>query len=290
MLQEERLTQRKRCNWWQVLLATGWFAALSGCAPTVIEMEGHHVFNPAYLFYLESDARDGWQKPQEVLEALRLPADAVVADIGAGGGYFTERLARHLSGGGRVYAVDVQEVMIDTLRQRVSDRGLSNVEVVRGQFDDPNLPDGSCDLVFFSSVYKEINNRPTYLQRVRRCLQPGGRVAILEYRPGELTPGPPRWMRLSAEQIVGELEDAGFELIEAFDFLPRQSFQVFRPNGAGQDTSARLPSQRSSLGVVFVSGDFDEPAEVVQSDDIARTHVEIELERLAFDHVCTVHA
>ncbi|MDI6449127.1 class I SAM-dependent methyltransferase [Anaerobaca lacustris] len=239
---EGRRTKRRRHHCRQVLLATGLFAALGGCAPTVIDVEGHRVFNPAYLFYLESEARDGWQKPQEVLEALRLPADAVVADIGAGGGYFTERLARHLSEGGRVYAVDVQEVMIDALRQRVSDRGLSNVEVVRGRFDDPNLPEGSCDLVFFSSVYKEIDNRPAYLERVRRCLRPGGRVAILEYRPGELAPGPPRWMRLSAEQIVEELEDAGFEFIEAFEFLPRQSFQVFRPNGAGRDTSARLPS------------------------------------------------
>jgi ubiquinone/menaquinone biosynthesis C-methylase UbiE len=230
MHQERSRTRprRKHSHCGQVLLATGFFAALSGCAPTVIELEGHQVFNPAYLFYLESDARDGWQKPQEVLEALRLPPDAVVADIGAGGGYFTERLARHLSEGGRVYAVDVQEVMIDTLRQRVSDRDLSNVEVVRGRFDDPNLPEGSCDLVFFSSVYKEINNRPAYLQRIRRCLRPGGRVAILEYRPGELAPGPPQWMRLSAEQIAEELESAEFELAEAFDFLPRQSFQIFR--------------------------------------------------------------
>jgi ubiquinone/menaquinone biosynthesis C-methylase UbiE len=200
----------------------------SGCAPTLIDVEGHRVFNPAYLFYLESERRDAWQKPQEVLAALRLAPNAVVADIGAGGGYFTVRFARHLNAGGRVYAVDVQDVMIDQLRQRVRDEGLSNVEVVKGAFNGPGLPPASCDLCFFSSVYGEIEDRAGYLQKVRHCLKPGGHVAVLEYRPAEMAPGPPHQIRLGAEQIAQEFKTAGFELAEEFDFLPRESFQIFR--------------------------------------------------------------
>lgn len=212
----------------RLLVVVGLCVLASGCGPRLIDVEGHRVFNPAYLFYLESESRDEWQKPQEVLAALRLAPDAVVADIGAGGGYFTVRFARHLGAGGRVYAVDVQDVMIDKLRQRVQDEGLSNVEVVKGAFDDPGLPPNSCDLCFFSSVYDEIEDRVGYLQKVRRCLRPGGRVAILEFRPEGSTIGPPQRIRLSAEQIAKELKTAGFELTEEFDLLPRESFQVFR--------------------------------------------------------------
>jgi len=220
---------RKQCyHRYRNLVAVSLWITLSGCAP-MIDVEGHRVFNPAYLFYLESDGRDQWQKPQEVLAALRLTPNAVVADIGAGGGYFTERFARHLDAGGRVYAVDVQDIMIDKLRQRVRDRGLSNVEVIKGAFDDPGLPPASCDLFFFSSVYREIENRMSYMRKVRRCLAPGGRVAILEYRPEVKGPvGPPRQTRLSAEQIAQELKAAGFERTEEFSFLPRESFQIFR--------------------------------------------------------------
>jgi ubiquinone/menaquinone biosynthesis C-methylase UbiE len=210
------------------LIAASLCLILSGCAPTLIDVEGHRIFNPAYLFYLESGGRDEWQKPQEVLAALRLAPNAVVADIGAGGGYFTERFARHLDAGGRVYAVDVQDTMIDRLRQRVRDKGLSNVEVVKGAFDDPGLPPASCDLFFFSSVYGEIEDRAGYLRKVRRCLRPGGRVAILEYRPEAMAPGPPHQIRLTAEQIAQEFQATGLELAEEFDFLPRESFQIFR--------------------------------------------------------------
>jgi len=224
---------RKQCDhrYWALVTASVCIT-LSGCASTIIDVEGHRVFNPVYLFYLESGRRDQWQKPEEVLAALRLAPNAVVADIGAGGGYFTERFAHHLDTGGRVYAVEVQDRLIDKLRQRVRDKGLSNVEVIKGAFDDPGLPPASCDLFFFSSVYGEIEDRVSYLRKVRRCLTPGGHVAILEYRPEVKAPGPPRQIRLSAEQIAQELEAAGFERTEEFSFLPRESFQIFRARDA----------------------------------------------------------
>lgn len=198
-----------------------------GCAPFMIEYEGHRVFNPYYLFYLESDRRDAWQKPDEVLRALGIPPAAVVADIGAGGGYFTERFSRHLGPTGHVYATDVQEVMIRELKARVERRGLRNVEVIHAGFDEPMLPESSCDLVFFSSVYKEIADRVNYMKKIAETLRPGGRVAIIEYHPYALALGPPLNVRSRREQVIEELSAAGFVLIEEHDFLRREYFLVF---------------------------------------------------------------
>jgi len=204
--------------------------------------EGHTVFNPLYLFYLESPKRDQWQKPDEVLQALRLRAGDVVADIGAGGGYFTEKLARRLAPSGHVYATDVQDVMIKKLRKRVAQQALTNVTVIRAGFDDPKLPAASCDLALFSSVYKEIQGREEYMQKVRVALKPSGRVAILEYRPEEPSPGPPRRYRLPEARVVAEMEAAGFTLRDRFDFLPREYFLLFvvsPPQESLRDSSPR---------------------------------------------------
>ena len=201
---------------------------LLACAPIMMEREGHRVFNPVYLPYIEGASRDAWQKPDQVIEVLALSPDAVVADIGAGGGYFTERLSRHLPAG-HVYATDVQDEMLEVLRKRVERYGLANVSVVRGAYDAPELPDACCDMVFFSSVYKEIDTRPAYLRRVRRLLRPGGRVAILEFRPRTWGVGPPVRVRLAPDEIVAELDAAGFDLLVSHSFIRRQSFQIFQP-------------------------------------------------------------
>ena len=202
---------------------------LLGCPPSLIERDGHRVFNPFYRFYLDARSRDRWQLPERVLDALALAPDAVVADVGAGTGYFTERFAHRLGEGGRVYATDVQEEMLDRLRDRVTDRGLANVVVVAARFDDPGLPEACCDLVFFSSVYKEIDDRASYMEKVRRALRPEGRVAILEFRPEWQGAGPPNADRLAPERVIGELAAAGFALREEHPFLPRQYFLVFAP-------------------------------------------------------------
>jgi ubiquinone/menaquinone biosynthesis C-methylase UbiE len=219
----------------RLLLSTSLICALLGCAPTMIEYEGHRVFNPRYLWALESEKRDRWQQPDRVLETLALPEAAAVADIGAGGGYFTERFARWVGPAGRVYATDVQEPMLARLRERVAERGLANVEVISAEFDDPTLPDACCDLVFFSSVYKEIDGRVDYMRKLRPALREGGRVAILEFRSRTLGAGPPRDVRLPPERVANELAEAGFALVESHDFLPREYFLVFAPaDGAGK--------------------------------------------------------
>ncbi len=202
-------------------------ALLVGCPPSLVERDGHRVFNPFYLFYLDTDSRDAWQRPEQVLDALALSPDAIVADIGAGSGYFTERIARRLGPNGLVYATDVQAEMLDRLRERVAERDLANVVVVEARFDDPSLAEACCDLVFFSSVYKEIDARVAYMQKVRRVLRPGGRIAILEFHPEAKGPGTPLADRLPPERVVAELAAAGFEVREQHDFLPRQYFLVF---------------------------------------------------------------
>jgi ubiquinone/menaquinone biosynthesis C-methylase UbiE len=126
-----------------------------------------------------------------------------------------------------VYATDVQDVMLERLRARVASNGLHNVQVVPAAFDDPTLPDGCCDVIFFSSVYKEIDDRVPYMQKVAHALKRHGRVAILEYRLDTRGYGPPREMRLDPEVVVSELANAGFTLVARHDFIDRQYLLVF---------------------------------------------------------------
>lgn len=209
-------------------------SCLLGCPPIMLEHDGRLLFNPTYLFLLDGSPRESWQESDAVFEALELTPDSIVADIGAGGGYFTERFSRFLERG-HVFATDVQDEMLERLTQRIREEDLGNVTVVRGAFDAPVLPEGCCDLVFLSSVYKEIEDRVAYMREVRRLLRPGGRVAILEFRPGALGPGPPPDLRLAEDQITAELDAAGFELLESHDFVPPQSYQIF---GVRQRTAA----------------------------------------------------
>jgi ubiquinone/menaquinone biosynthesis C-methylase UbiE len=200
----------------------------TGCLSVMRDYDGHRVFNPIYLFYLESEERAAWQKPDEVIQALALPPGACVADIGAGGGYFTERFSRVVGDSGRVFATDVQPVLLRKLEKRVAKQSLTNVTVIHAAFDDPTLPERSCDLAFLSSVYKEIDGRVEYMQRLRRALKAGGRVAVLEYRPGADARGPQKKDRLAESQVLQEMAAAGYRLTERFDFLPREYFLVFQ--------------------------------------------------------------
>ncbi len=218
-----------RLYWLNGLLLCAVLFVTAGCMSTTRDYEGHRVFNPHYLWYLESRRRDRWQKPDDVLDALELVEGDVIADIGAGGGYFSEKLAGRVGPTGLVYATDVQPAMIKALRKRVAKRSLTNVTVIHGEFHDPNLPSASCDWVFLSSVYKEIDERPAYMRKVREVLKKNGRVAILEYRPETRGTGPPRRDRLPEAQIIAEMERAGFRLLRSFAFLPRECFLVFGP-------------------------------------------------------------
>jgi predicted methyltransferase len=184
----------------------------------------HHPPRSAseYAGSLENQARDAWQKPHEVVEALRLKPGEVVADIGAGTGYFTRRFVRH---GAKVLAVDVEEALF----QEHWKGGDANVTKVLAKMDDPMLPVGGVDTVFFCNVVHHLDGRAAYFAKVRKALKPEGRVVVLDFHKRELPVGPPPGMKISREEMVKEWEAAGFRLAAEQTFLPNQYFLEFRP-------------------------------------------------------------
>ncbi len=179
--------------------------------------------------------RDPWQHPERVIDALEIQPGAHVADLGANGGYFTFRLADAVGPGGRVYAVDVDSGMIDHLAERVRDERRPNVETILARHDDSRLPKGAVDLIFVCNTYHHIGDRTVYFARLSTRLRPGGRVAIVDYRPFGWPGG---WLgRLSGEFVLDEvirsqMEAAGYALERVHDFLPRQYFLVFAPRSS----------------------------------------------------------
>ena len=124
--------------------------------------------------------REAWQKVGEIFDAMQVKPGAVVADIGAGSGFFTARLSKAVGPEGRVHAVDVAADALGRLRQRVADDGLSNVSVVAGEVDDPKLPDGSLDAILIVNAYHEMTQHQLMLAKMRAALKPGGRLVIVE--------------------------------------------------------------------------------------------------------------
>jgi arsenite methyltransferase len=177
----------------------------------------------------EGFARDGWQQPERVIAALGVRPGDRVADLGAGSGYFTVRLARAVGPDGRVYAVDVDEAMNEYLRQRVAQTGLTNVHVILGRFEDPLLPDGGVDLVLVVDTYHHLEDRPTYFRNLQRDLGPGGRVAVIDFDGRKCM----RWTGHFTPRtlLLSEMAEAGYEVAEEFDFIDREIFVIFRPVG-----------------------------------------------------------
>ena len=169
--------------------------------------------------------RDGWQEPERVVQALDIVPGARVADLGSGTGYFTFRLADATGEEGRVYAVDIDEQLVEYLAERAREEGYSQVEVVQAEPDDAKLPDGGVDLVFTCNTYHHIGERDAYFRRLRDSLRPGGRVAIVELRPAWYTRFFPH--ATSSDLIEQEMADAGYRLVERHDWLSRQHFLVF---------------------------------------------------------------
>lgn len=174
--------------------------------------------------------RDSWQQPDRVVESLALPPGATVADLGAGGGYFTWRLAAAVGESGRVYAIDVDPDMTSHLAEESREKGHANVQPILAEFDDPLIPEGGVDLIFTCNTYHHIDGREDYFRRAAKYLRPGGRIAIVEpTREGWIQRWFPHFME--PEVIRAEMEEAGYRRLEAFDYLERQSFQIFERAG-----------------------------------------------------------
>ena len=187
-----------------------------------------HSFGDAdkWARVFDDPERDTWQKPHEVIKALALKPDAVVADIGAGTGYFSVRFARMLPKG-RVYGVDTEPGMVKHLAKRAQDAQLRNITAVLGAPDDPRLP-GLADLIILVDVYHHVGDRERYFRRLQKLLKPGGRLAIIDFRMDSPI-GPPQSARIAPERVKSELQRAGYALSQEHGFLPNQYFLEFRP-------------------------------------------------------------
>ena len=214
---------------WNTLRWLAWLTALLAATGVCAQHAGHadHRFQDAQQWskVFDDPARDAWQKPLEVITALKLSPDAAVADIGAGTGYFAVRLG-HMLPNGRVYAVDLEADMARHLGERAKKEGLNNLTAVQGKPEDAQIP-RPVDLVILVDVYHHVGARNQYFGRLRDSLKTNGRVAIIDFRM-DGTIGPAKSMRIAPEQVKTEMAGAGYVLAEEHSFLPQQYFLIFQ--------------------------------------------------------------
>ncbi len=164
--------------------------------------------------------RDAWQRVPDVIDALAIGEGSRVADIGAGSGYFTRHLAGAVGPAGRVYAVDISERALSQLRDLVDDEELENVEIVRGDIDDPKLPERSLDAVLVVDAYHEMTEYAAMLAGMHRALKPGGRLVMLDHVPSDSSLSRARQTAnhdINSRLAEREVEAAGFEVLQRDD-------------------------------------------------------------------------
>ena len=210
-------------------VSVGLICASVGMEPSLAQTPSthQHRFGGAehWARVFDDPARDQWQKPHEVIQALNLAPNAVVADVGSGTGYFSIRLA-HFVPKGRVFGVDTEPDMVKYLAERAKRDGLSNVTAVPGMPDDPRLP-AKVDLVMMVDVYHHVAGREQYFRRLQNSLKAGGRVAIIDFKK-DSPMGPPVSERIALDAVKAELHAAGYVLAKQHDFLPNQYFLIFQ--------------------------------------------------------------
>jgi ubiquinone/menaquinone biosynthesis C-methylase UbiE len=185
------------------------------------------IFSPLDLGLLEPPDREAWQKPDRVMDALHIAEGSVVADLGAGGGWFTIRLARRVGPNGIVYAEDIQRLMIEAIQRRVQREGLTNVRTILGEGNDPRLPPGALDAVLIVDAFHEMEEPVVLLKNVARSLKPQGLIGIIDFREGEGGPGPGPEERVAPGVIIQAALNAGLKLAGEETFLPFQYFLLF---------------------------------------------------------------
>jgi ubiquinone/menaquinone biosynthesis C-methylase UbiE len=194
------------------------------------EMHRLHDDPAAYIAALEDPRRDAYQKPKEVMQALDIKQGEIIADIGAGSGYFSVRLAHHVGATGRVYAVDVSPDMIRHLHARVRDLRLLNVTPILAPPDDPLLPE-QVDRFLIVDVWHHIENQAAYLAVMKKQLKPNGQVVMIDFHKRELPVGPPLAMKIAREDLLRQMVANGLQLATEHTFLPYQYFLVFKVAG-----------------------------------------------------------
>ena len=177
--------------------------------------------------WLERSEREKEEAPESALDQMGVQRGLTVADIGAGTGYFSIRLARRVGPTGRVYANDVQPEMLDRIRQKSEKLDLRNIETVLGSEADPKLPAGKMDLILMVDVYHEFSQPQRMLDAIRTALKPDGRLVQLEYRKEDPTIPIRPDHKMSIPEVKTEVEAEGFKLEKVLDTLPRQHLFIF---------------------------------------------------------------
>ena len=173
--------------------------------------------------------RDQWQKPQEIVAALGLKPGQIVADLGAGTGYFERHLSRAVAPGGIVLAIDPEPEMVRHLALRAMKEQTPNVVPVLALPDEPFLPPGRVDCVLIADTYHHIDDRLNYFRRMKGAMAPGGRVVIIDFHKRDLPVGPPLQHKLAREFVLDEMKQAGWRLTAEPTFLPYHYFLIFQP-------------------------------------------------------------
>lgn len=180
-----------------------------------------------YIAMLEREQRAEYQKPDQVMAALALRPGERVADIGAGSGYFTIPVAKAVGPAGVVWAIDIEQPLLDYIEKRLHKEKLQNVRLKLVPNDDPQLPTGGVDTILIVNTWHHIQDRSEYARKLRAALAPGGRVVIIDYipKPRDERPWGPRPEHLLARAAIdAELARAGLKPVKRHDFLPEQYF------------------------------------------------------------------
>ena len=185
----------------------------------------HRRFQPEQF---ERPERAKWQKPEELVARMKLRAGDMVADIGAGSGYFTRRFAREVGPRGYVYAVDIDERMLRHLHGEAKRRKLENIVTVLAAEDNPMLAPGSVDMIFICNTIHHVSGRDAYYRHIVRALKPGGRFVVVDFFKKKLPIGPPPKMKIAKDAMVAEVTAAGLMLVdEEAEEFPYQYVLVF---------------------------------------------------------------
>ncbi len=209
-----------------VLAALAWLTPVAG---TQQRQQHGKLFPPEDLPQLEGPDRDVWQRPDQIMDALNIAEGSAVAELGAGSGWFTIRLARRVGPNGRVYAEDIQPQMIEVIKRRVprENLGYNNVEPTLGTAEDPKLPISKLDAILIVDAFHEMERPVPLLRNAARALKPDGRLGIVEFNMAGGGPGPAMDERVDPERVIREANEAGLELIARPDLLRYQYMLVF---------------------------------------------------------------
>ena len=178
--------------------------------------------------WLDRPEREAEEAPSKAIVALDIAPGSVVADVGAGSGYYTVRLAQVVGPRGRVVATDLQPGMLDLIRAKVERQGLTNVTLVQGRPDDPNLPAAIFDLIVLVDVYHELASPQIFVRKLREALKPGGRLVLIEFRLEDPRVPIREVHKMSVSQVRQELGADGFQIDRVIDVLPWQHIIVLK--------------------------------------------------------------